>query len=122
MTSSEQPGTEVLEKAYSAAMALTVPVPSRDAAPHPDTCSNDDSVRAPFSLEQDQSVLSPEKMSESESSRKMPSGSSLPVNSRAPDAADELAGTVERGKGARAVEAEGLIWVDSSQQTAYSVR
>ncbi len=91
-------------------MALAaVPVPRRDATPHLDTCGTDDGISASFSPTQDQSVPSPKKMSESESSPKTPSGNGLPGNSRAPDTA-------------RAVEAEGLIWVDSSQQTAYSVR
>lgn len=108
--SSEQPGTEVLEKAYNAAMALTAaPLPRNNASPHRYTCSTDDGISASFSPTQDQSVLSPKKIPESESSRKMPDSNGVPATIRAPD-------------GTRAVEAEGLIWVDSSQQTAYSVR
>lgn len=122
-TSSQEPGSEVLDKAYQAAMALTaVPPPRNNASPHVDTRSTDDSVSESPSRPQGQSGLLPGFLSESESSRKRPSGIGLSPNDRAPDAVDELAGAIERGEGSRAVEAEGLIWVDSSQQTAYSVR
>lgn len=121
-TNSEQPkatgGTEVLEKAYHAAMALAaVPIRRSDASPLADTCSNDDP------RPQDQRDTIPDNSSKFES---LPKDSASGNGSSGKNTASEklvgLDGSIHGSEGARAVEAEGLIWLDSSQRTAYSVR
>lgn len=124
--SREQPeatgGAEVLEKAYHAAMALaTVPIPSKEkSSPRVQTLiTNATDVRPQF-----QTVTSNENASESEVSREEmaigKSGSSTKPQVR--EDVGEVTGSVEGRDGARAVDAEGLIWLDDTQRTAYSVR
>lgn len=126
-SSSEQPkatsGTEVLENAYHAAMALTaVPIRRTEPSFQAEPCSKDGVLDATDSRSQRRSDSSAESLSESESSRTKPaSGKGSPVKMTAPDAAEGFAGGAQRDE-SQAVEAEGLIWVDPSQRTAYSVR
>lgn len=64
-----------------------------------------------------------ESLSESESLRQEPtSGKGSSVQMIAPDRVERFSDGTQRREGDRVVEAEGLIWVDSSQRTAYSVR
>lgn len=122
MTNSEQPkvtgGTEVLEKAYQAAMALAaVPIRRSDASPHEGTRSNDDP------RPQNQRGKIPDNSSKFESLRQdMASGNGSSGRNTASETLVGRDGSINGSEGARAVEAEGLIWVDSSQRTAYSVR
>lgn len=127
----EQPkatgGTEVLDKAYQKAQAMAtaaVPILRVDASPHADPSSDDDAKDD--SGQRPQSGTSREGLSGPESTHKDPAcgkGSSPEVP--APDTVGEHLSPVDReteGEGARAVEAEGLIWLDDEQRTAYSVR
>ncbi|CAM9346697.1 unnamed protein product [Ectocarpus sp. 4 AP-2014] len=127
----EQPkatsGTEVLEKAYQKARAMAmaaVPILRMDASPHADPSSNDDAKNA--SGQRRQSGTSREGLSEPESTQKDTTGgkgSSPEVT--APDTVGEHLSPIQReteAEGVRAVEAEGLIWLDDEQRTAYSVR
>lgn len=118
-TSIEQPqatgGTEVLEKAYHAAMAhAAVPIRRKDASPYANTCSSIDP--------RPESGTIPEKTTFGTSRKETASGNGSSGKTKAPSTRVELDGTIDGSEGARAVEAEGLIWVDSSQRTAYSVR
>lgn len=127
----EQPkatgGTEVLEKAYQKAQAMAmaaVPILRTDASPHADPSSDDDAKND--SDQRPQSGTSREGLSGPESTQKHTAGgkgSSPEVT--ASDTVGEHLGPVQReteAEGARAVEAEGLIWLDDEQRTAYSVR
>lgn len=122
----EQPkatgGAEVLEKAYHAAMALaTVPISSNErSTPEEESSITDASdVRRQIQMSK-----SRESVPETESSRKDIASSISGLSTTAPgqDGMGELADFVEGGEGARAVDAEGLIWLDNTQRTAYSVR
>ncbi|CAM9382705.1 unnamed protein product, partial [Ectocarpus fasciculatus] len=127
----EQPtatgGTEVLEKAYQKAQAMAmaaVPIVRADASPHADPSSDDDAKDD--SGQRPQSETLREGLSGPESTQKDTAGSkgSSP-EVPAPDAVGEHMSPVQREsetEGARAVEAEGLIWLDDEQRTAYSVR
>eukprot|EP00752_Nemacystus_decipiens_P004418 g4034.t1 len=126
-TSSEQPkansGTEVLEKAYHAAMALATAVRRTEPSPQAETCSKDDGLNDTDTRPERRSASSPERLSESESLPTKPaSGKGSPVKMVAPDPAVGFSTSAQRREPGRAVEAEGLIWVDPSQRTAYSVR
>ncbi|CAM9923452.1 unnamed protein product, partial [Ectocarpus sp. 13 AM-2016] len=127
----EQPkatgGTEVLEKAYQKAQAMAmaaVPILRTDASPHADTYSDDDTKND--SGQRPQSGTSREGLSGPDSTQKDTAGGkgSAPEVA-APDTVGERSGPVQsetEAEGARAVEAEGLIWLDDEQRTAYSVR
>ncbi|CAM9193049.1 unnamed protein product, partial [Hapterophycus canaliculatus] len=123
---SDQPGTaggaEVLEKAYHAAMALTtVSIPSKERSPpHAHTSITDASDVNP----QIQTATPHESASELEvSGKEMGSGTSgLSTETKGRDDVGELVDSVEGGEDVQAVDAEGLIWLDDTQRTAYSVR
>lgn len=130
-------GSDVLEKAYHAATALAVvqtshtdgfPTPRRkyasdDDAPPESSHSHLDEqrslFRAPPEGTQDSDGSSSEAVSAKRSEKHIAvpreaSGQVESIQKGSPNTAPD--------KGARAVEAEGLIWVDNSQATAYSVR
>lgn len=133
-------GVDVLEEAYRSALALsTVPMPPayndpaqagndpktmssvqserRDAAQNaPNDISQASSSDSDFSREESSTKTDP---SESEPSKK------IEVSRCAKPRAEEHSSTASSDPawvGNRAVDAEGLIWVDEAQTTAYSVR
>eukprot|EP00903_Cladosiphon_okamuranus_P019261 g17707.t2 len=127
-TSGKQPKanscTEVLEKAYHAAMALTtVPVRHTEPSSSAEQHGKDDRLDGADFRPLRKSGSSPKRLSESESLRTEPaSGEGSVDKMMGADAAEGLADGAQHGERSRAVEAEGLIWVDPSQRTAYSVR
>lgn len=130
-------GSDVLEKAYHAAMALAVvqtshtdgsPTPrpkyaSDDDAPPESSHSHPDEQRSLFRAPREGTEKSDGSSSEAVSAKRSEKHIAIP-----PEASGQVE-SIQKGnsstapdKGTRAVEAEGLIWVDKSQATAYSVR
>lgn len=108
-------GTDVLEKAYHAAMALAaVQTSHTDGSPtsRPKYASDDDVPPESFDshLDEERSLIRAPRESTENSSHSEAVSTKRSEKHTVPD------------EGSRTVEAEGLIWVDNSQATAYSVR
>lgn len=130
-------GSDVLEKAYHAAMALAAVKPSPTdgfPTPRPKYASDDDAPPASSDslIYQERSLFRPPRESTEESDSSPSEAVSAKRSEKRIAVPREASGRVESiqkgnpdtapDKSARAVEAEGLIWVDNSQATAYSVR
>lgn len=132
------PGSDVLEKAYHAAMALAATAQTSHTddvpMPRPKYASDDDALPkiSDSHLDKKLSLLRSPRGStrESETSLEDTVSAKPPeMSSAVPHDASGRMESTRKGnattfmdEGTRAVDAEGLIWVDKSEATAYSVR
>lgn len=111
-------GSDVLEHAYHAAMAL-----SASPTLHVDVTSPANSVATQINLPRESRVVSESTLKEAAAAVDSPRQIAAPEQAkRAEDSKQEAKSGAATEEAGRAVEAEGLIWVDDTQKTAYSVR
>lgn len=130
-------GSDVLEKAYHAAMALAAAQSSHTdgiPTPRPNYASDDDAPPESSDphLHEKRSLFCAPRESSGESESSPADAVSAKRSDKRIVVPHEVSGrgeSIRKGnkstaadEGAQAVEAEGLIWVDNSQATAYSVR